>query len=346
MASMDLRLQNYTEQRGQQFYEQLRDRVKVHPGVRDAAIASLIPMGYDVNTVNVYLEGQPATGKSKGEIIFCNSVQPEYFRTLGVRLVQGRDFTKLDDSSAPRVAIVNETFAKKMFPGQDPLGKTFQTDRNGPKIQIVGVTGTGKYMFLYEPPQPFIYFPLAQKYQSSATLLVYSEGDPLRMIGAVREEARQLDSTLPLYDVMTMDSHVRYGKPLLPARLGAVLVGAFGVLGLILASVGVYGVIAYSVSQRTQELGIRAALGARPRNVITLVLRQGMTLSLIGMGIGGTLAFLMLRAMHSVLYGVGSIDFSTLGAVSLLLLAVAFVASYIPALRATKVDPVVALRHE
>ena len=144
MASMDLRLQNYTEQRGQQFYEQLRDRVKVHPGVRDAAIASLIPMGYDVNTVNVYLEGQPATGKSKGEIIFCNSVQPEYFRTLGVRLVQGRDFTKLDDSAAPRVAIVNEAFAKKMFPGQDPLGKTFQTDRNGPKIQIVGVTGTGK----------------------------------------------------------------------------------------------------------------------------------------------------------------------------------------------------------
>jgi hypothetical protein len=198
MASMDLRLQNYTEQRGQQFYEQLRDRVKVHPGVRDAAIASLIPMGYDVNTVNVYLEGQPATGKSKGEIIFCNSVQPEYFRTLGVRLVQGRDFTKLDDSAAPRVTIVNEAFAKKMFPGQDPLGKTFQTDRNGPKIQIVGVTGTGKYMFLYEPPQPFIYFPLAQKYQSSATLLVYSEGDPLRMIGAVREEARQLDSTLPL----------------------------------------------------------------------------------------------------------------------------------------------------
>src|SRR5215467_11742434 len=251
MASVDLRLQNYTEQRGQQFYEQLRDRVKAHPGVRDAAIAAVIPMGYDTNTVNVYLEGQAATDKSKGEIIFCNSVQPEYFRTLGVRLVQGRDFTKLDNAAAPLVAIVNEAFAKKMFPGQDPLGKTFQTDRNGPKIQIVGVTGTGKYMFLYEPPQPFIYFPLAQKYQSSATLLVYSDGDPQGMVGAVREEARQLDSTLPLYDVMTMDSHVRYGKPLLPARLGAVLVGAFGVLGFILASVGVYRVIAYSVSQRT-----------------------------------------------------------------------------------------------
>jgi len=346
MASMDLRLQNYTEQRGQQFYEQLRDRVKVYPGVRHAAVAALIPMGYDANTVNVYAEGQAATDKSKGEIIFCNSVQPEYFRTLGVRLLRGREFTEVDNASAPRVAIVNEAFAKKMFPGQDPLGKTFQTERSGPKTQIVGVTGTGKYMFLYEPPQPFIYFPLAQKYQSSATLLVYSEGDPQGMVGAVREETRQLDSTLPLYDVTTMDSHVRYGKPLLPARLGAMLVGAFGLLGLVLASVGVYGVIAYSVSQRTQELGIRAALGARPLNVITMVLRQGMTLSLIGMGIGATLAFLTLRAMHSVLYGVGSTDFPTLGAVSLLLLAVAFVASYIPALRATKVDPVIALRHE
>jgi predicted permease len=261
-------------------------------------------------------------------------------------LVQGREFTKRDNATAPRVAIVNEAFAKKIFPGQDPLGKTFQTDRSGPKIQIVGVTGTGKYMFLYEPPQPYIYFPLAQKYQSSATLLVYSEGDPQGLVAAVREEAQQLDSTLPLYDVTTMDSHVRYGKPLLPARLGAMLVGAFGLLGLILASVGVYGVISYSVSQRTQELGIRTALGARPLNVITMVLRQGMTLALIGMSIGVTLALLMLRAMHSVLYGVGSTDFQTLGAVSLLLLAVAFVASYIPAVRATKVDPVVALRHE
>jgi predicted permease len=344
MASMDLRLQNYTEQRGQQFYEQLRDHVKRHPGVRNAAIAALIPMGYDANAVYVYAEGQAAIDKSKGESIFCNSVQPEYFRTLGVPLVQGREFTKLDNAAAPRV--VNEAFAKKMLPGQDPLGKTFQTDRSGPKIQIVGVTGTGKYMFLYEPPQPYIYFPLAQKYPSSATLLVYSEGDPQGLVAAVREEAQQLDSTLPLYDVTTMDSHVRCGKPLLPARLGAMLVGTFGLLGLILASVGVYGVIAYSVSQRTQELGIRTALGARPLNVITMVLRQGMTLALIGMGIGVTLALLMRRAMHAVLYGVGSTDFPTLGAVSLLLLAVAFVASYIPALRAIKVDPVVALRHE
>ena len=346
MLSMDLRLQGYTEQRGQQFYEQLRDRVKARSGVRDVAFAANIPMGYDTGAENIFPEGQAATNKSQTELAFANYVQPEYFRTLGVAVVQGREFSKLDSASAPRVAIVNQSFANKFWPGQDAMGKTFQTERDGPKIQIVGLTRTGKYLFLYESPQPYLYFPMAQRYASHAALLVYTDGDPHRLVEPVREEVRALDSTLPLYDVGTMDEHVRYGKPLLPARLGAMLVGAFGLLGLVLASVGVYGVIAYSVSQRTQELGIRAALGARPGNVISMVLRQGMSLSLIGMAIGVTLAFLMLRALRSVLFGVGTTDLPTLGVVSLLLLLVAFVASYIPALRATKVDPVIALRHE
>lgn len=346
MVSMDLRLQNYNEQRGQQFYEQLRDRVKSRSGVREAAFTANIPMGYDISSENIFPEGQALSGKSQAEMVFANYVQPEYFRTLGVPVTEGREFTRLDRADSPRVAIVNEAFAKKFWPGQDAIGKTFQTERDGPKIQIVGVTRTGKYLFLYEGPTPFIYLPLAQKYSSRATLLVYSDGDPHRLLEPVREEVRQLDSTLPLYDVSTMDEHVRYGKPLLPARLGAMLVGAFGLLGLILASVGVYGVISYSVSQRTQELGIRTALGARPLNVISMVLKQGMSLSLTGMGIGLVLAFLMLRALRSVLYGVGATDLPTLAGVSLLLLVVAFVASYIPALRATRVDPVIALRHE
>jgi predicted permease len=346
MVSMDLRLQGYTEQRGQQFYEQLRDRVKARSGVRDVAFAANIPMGYDTGAENIFPEGQVASSKFQTELVFANYVQPEYSRTLGVAVIEGREFSKLDNATGPRVAIVNQSFANKFWPGQDPIGKTFQTERDGPKIQIVGLTRTGKYLFLYESPQAYVYFPLAQKYSSHATLLVHTDGDPHRLLEPVREEVRQLDSTLPLYDIGTMDEHVRYGKPLLPARLGAMLVGAFGLLGLILASVGVYGVISYSVSQRTQELGIRAALGARPGNVIYMVLRQGMSLSLIGMAIGVTIAFLMLRAMRSVLYGVGTTDLPTLAAVSLLLLMVAFIASYIPALRATKVDPVIALRHE
>lgn len=346
MLSMDLRLQNYNEQRGQQFYEQLRDRVKARPGVREAAFTANIPMGYDASAENIFPEGQGLSNKSQAETVFGNYVQPEYFRTLGVPVSKGREFTRLDRADSPRVAIVNEAFAKKFWPGQEAIGKTFQVERDGPKVQIVGITPTGKYLFLYESPTPFLYLPLAQKYSTRATLLVYSDGDPHRLIEAVREEVRGLDPTLPLYDVGTMDDHVRYGKPLLPARLGAMLVGAFGLLGLILASVGVYGVISYSVSQRTQELGIRTALGARPLNVISMVLKQGMSLSLIGLGIGVTLAFLMLRALRSVLYGVGSTDLPTLAAVSSLLLFVAFVASYIPALRATRVDPVIALRHE
>jgi predicted permease len=346
MLSMDLRLQGYSDERGQQFFEQLRDRVKARPGVRGAAFASFIPMGYDNASVSVYLQGQIASDKSQVENIICNSVQPEYFQTAGVPVIQGREFAATDTAASPRVAIVNEAFAKKIWPGQDPIGKTFQTEKKGPAVQVVGMTRTGKYLFLYEPAIPYVYFPMAQNYRSAAVLFVYSQADPLLLVEPVREEVRALDPTLPLYDITTMEAHVRYGKPLLPARLGAMLVGVFGLLGLALASVGVYGVISYSVSQRTQELGIRTALGAQRINVIGMVLRQGMTLSLVGMAIGLALAALLLRGLHTVLYGVGSTDFLTFGTVSALLLIVAFVASYIPALRATKVDPVIALRHQ
>lgn len=346
MLNLDLGLQGYKEERGQQFYKQLTARIKSLHGVRDAAITAHIPMGYDNSLVNVFPEGQVIDDKSKTELAFDDKVQPEYFRTAGVKVIRGREFTELDSAQAPKVAIVNDAFAKKFWPGQDPIGKTFRTEKTGPLIQVVGLTSTGKYLFLYESPQLYVYFPVAQRYVSGATLVVYTQNDPLELVAPVREEIRQLDSGLPVFDVTTMDSHVRYGKPLLPARLGAMLVGAFGLLGLALASVGVYGVISYSVSQRTQELGIRAALGARPRNVISMVVRQGMSLAVAGLVIGLILAFLLLRGLHAVLYGVGSTDFPTFGVVSILLLSVAFVATYIPALRATRVDPVIALRHE
>lgn len=346
MMNVDLGLQGYKEERGQQFYKQLTEHLKALPGVRDATITAHIPMGYDNSAVNIFPEGQAIDDKSKTEMAFDDKVQPNYFRTAGVAVTQGREFTEADTATSPKVAIVNEAFAKKIWPGQDAIGKTFRTEKSGPPIQVVGLTRTGKYLFLYESPQLFLYFPLAQHYVSAATVMVYSQNDPGELVAAVREQIRQLDSQLPVFDVTTMDAHVRYGKPLLPARLGAMLVGAFGLLGLALASVGVYGVISYSVSQRTQELGIRAALGAQPFNVISMVVRQGMSLACIGLSIGLVLAFLLLRGLHAVLYGVGSTDFPTFGAVSALLLGVAFVATYIPALRATRVDPVIALRHE
>jgi predicted permease len=346
MLNVDLGLQGYTEQRGQQFYKQLTERVKALPGVRNAAVASYIPMGYDASLVNVFPEGRVIDEKSKTETAFYDIADSQYFRTAGVPVIEGREFTEADTASAPKVAIVNDTFAKKIWPGQDPLGKIFRTEKTGPPIQVVGLTRTGKYLFLYETPQLYVYFPVAQKYFSGATLFVYSAGDPGHLASAVREQIRQLDGSLPVYGVTTMDDHVHYGKPLLPARLGAMLVGAFGLLGLVLASVGVYGVISYSVSQRTQEIGIRTALGAQRSNVLAMVLRQGMSMALIGTAMGIVLAFLLFRGLRTVLYGVQSTDLATLAAVSVLLLAVAFVASYVPALRATKVDPVVALRNE
>jgi len=242
MIAMDLGLQRYNEQRGQQFYRQLTERVKTLPGVRDASITSYIPMGYDNSLVNIFPEGQAIEDKSKTETAFDDRAQPGYFRTAGVPVIRGREFTEADNATSPKVAIINETFAGKIWPGQDPIGKIFRTEKDGPAIQVVGLTRTGKYLFLYESPQMFVYFPMVQRYSSAATLMVYSEVEPQRLAEPVREQIRQLDSGLPVYDIQTMETHVQYGKPLLPARLGAMLVGAFGLLGLVLASVGVFGV--------------------------------------------------------------------------------------------------------
>jgi predicted permease len=303
-------------------------------------------MGYDNSLVNVFPEGQAIDDKSQTETAFDDRVEPTYFRAAGVPVIEGREFTEADTATAPKVAIVNETFAKKIWPGRDAVGKVFRIEKNGPPIQVVGLTRTGKYLFLYESPQLYVYFPIAQRYYSSGTLMVYSENDPQQLTAAVRDQIRQMDTGLPVFGVTTMEAHVKYGKPLLPARLGAMLVGAFGVLGLVLATIGVYGVVSYSVSQRSQEIGIRTALGAQSWNVLGMVLRQGMTMAVLGTSIGIALAFLLFRGLHSVLYGVESTDLVTLAAVSTLLLGVAFAASYVPALRATRVDPVVALREE
>jgi len=344
--TMDLGLQGYNEERGQQFYKQLSERVRSIPGVRDAAIGGYIPMGYENSLVNIFPEGRVIDDKTKTESAFDDEVQPNYFRTAGTPVIQGREFTEADSATSPKVAIVNEAFAKKIWPGENPVGKSFRTKKDGPPIQVVGVTRTGKYLFLYETPQLFVYLPLAQSYLSGANLFVYTEGDPQQLVAAVREQISQLDASLPVFGVNTMDAHVKYGKPLLPARLSAMLVGAFGLLGLVLASVGVYGVVSYSVSQRTHEIGIRTALGAQRSNVLAMVLKQGMSMALIGTAVGLVLSFLLFRGLTSVLYGVKSTDFATLGAVSAILLSVAFAASYVPALRATRVDPVVALREQ
>ena len=346
MMSFDVGLQGYDPPQGKQFYQQLLDRVNALPGVRSASMSRMIPMGYDASFDDIHVEGQPSTNKEEKQSAFNDVVTSGYFQTMRIPLLQGRGFTLQDSESAPPVAIVNEAMAQQFWPGLDPLGKRFQVNNGGPYLQIVGIAKTGKYLYLYEAPRSFFYQPLAQSYQTPMTLEVYTEDDPRSLIAAIREQIRSLDSNLPVYAVNTMSSHIRDGKAMLPARLAATLVGVFGLLGLLLAAVGIYGVMSYSVSQRTQEIGVRMALGAEPNEVVRLVLKQGMLLALIGLGIGLILSFLATRAMRTILYGVSSTDIVTFGVISLLLALVALLASYIPARRATKVDPLMALRCE
>jgi putative ABC transport system permease protein len=287
-----------------------------------------------------------------GESTEINSsfVSPGYFETLRIQLLQGRTFQNQDNANAPGVALINEAFARRYWPGQQPLGKRIQMGavRSGvndaPYTTVVGVVKDGKYATLGEEATPFIYLNLAQNYGPSPTLIVRTRGNPLDSLPAVRGEAAALDKNLPLYDVKTMRQHL--GLALLPARLAGSVLGVFGLVALTLAAAGIYGVMAYSVAQRTREIGIRMALGANARDVLRLVARQGMTLVLIGMAIGLAAALAMTQLLKSLLFGVSATDPLTFGAIALLLAAVALLACWIPARRATKVDPMVALRRE
>jgi len=243
--------------------------------------------------------------------------------------------------------LVNEAFVRRYWPGQEAIGTHLGRGDPGnsdSRLEVVGVVKDGKYETLGEDAKPFFYFNLAQRYESSSTLVVRTKGDPVGYFASVRSEIAALDQSLPLFEVKTMRQHL--GVALLPARLAGSVLGIFGLVALILAATGIYGVMAYSVSQRTREIGIRMALGARSSDVLSMVVRQGMKLVAIGGAIGLTAALALTRMMTSLLYGVSPTDPLTLGAISLLLILVALLACYLPGLRATRVDPMIALRYE
>jgi putative ABC transport system permease protein len=265
---------------------------------------------------------------------------------MGIPVLRGREFTQRDDESSPRVAIVNDTMARRYWPDEDALGKRFALKREGPYLEVVGVVRDGKYVFLGEDPRAFFYIPFGQNYRGDMTLFLHNSGDDAMALAGVRQVVRELDPELPLYDVKTMKTHLRDGLALLFVRLGARLATAFGLLGLVLAVVGVYGVVSYSVSQRIHEIGIRMALGASGSDVLRLVVGQGLMLTLAGVAIGLGASLMVTRVMTSLLYGVSATDPLTFGVIALVLAGVAVAASFIPARRALKVDPMVALRYE
>ncbi len=342
--SFDVSLQGYNEQRGRAFQKQVLERAQALPQIENAALTDYLPLGLNYNDSTIYIEGTEFKGASTLPIAIPIESSPGYFDVMGIPL-RGRDFRDDENKKESRVAIVNETFAKKFFNGQDPIDRRFNW--HGPKdpfFEIVGVVPDGKYNSLGENPKPAVYTPLYQDYSGTVTLVARTRGDPHQVLNALRAEVQKLDPSISLYATKTLKEHM--GTSLFPARMAAIALGSFGVLALILAAVGIYGVMSHVVAGRTREIGLRMALGAQLSDVQKLILKQGMFLAAIGSVCGLVIALGGARMMKSLLYGVSTSDPITFTCVALLLFGIAFLACWIPARRASRVEPMIALRAE
>ncbi len=341
--SFDVGLQGYDDAKGRTFYRRVMERAAAIPGVRSVAATDVLPLSLDYSSNVIYIEGQPVTSKSDMPLAIPYSVSPKYFETMGIPL-RGRDFLPTEDKKESRIAIVNETFARRFFKGQDAIGKRYNhTGPNDPFWEIIGVVPDGKYNTLGEEPKAVVYRPL-RYFDSTFVLVARTEGDPRAVLATLRREVQQLDPTLPIYDVKTLTEHMNI--PLFPAKMAAGVLACFGALALMLAAVGIYGVMSYVVAGRTREIGLRMALGAQSADILRLIMRQGMLLAVIGTAIGLTIGFGGTRLLKTLLYGVSASDPITFAAVTLLLGSVALLACWLPAHRATRVDPMIALRSE
>jgi putative ABC transport system permease protein len=339
----------YDEAAGKRFYTEALRRVESLTGVRAASLAGFLPLGNDNSLQGPVLkEGEPDPGPGKGISIYCNWVAPNYFTAVKTSLVMGRDFTDRDKSDAPRVVIVNQEFARKFYGGEhNALGKRIRLWwSGGPLMEIVGIAKDGLYISLYEDPRPYMFLPVYQLYNQSMTLLVSanSAGDLKAVAEGARREITRLDGRVPVFGVFMAEQNMSYAY--WNHRLAAGMASVFGLLVLLLATMGLYSVMSYVVSQRTREIGIRMALGAQVRDVLKLVLRQGLKLVLLGVALGTAASLLATRLVKSLLLGVSATDPLTFVAIAALLTLVAMLACWIPARRAAKVDPMVALRTE
>jgi predicted permease len=352
MASVDLGLQGYKPDQGRQFLERLTERVKTLPGVESATIGSSVPFDNYFETravipADLSAAHDPANQDDALQA-GVNRVDPGYFQTMGVTLLRGREFTEHDRDSSARVAVVNETLAERLWPGQEALGKRFRWQSSTNPIEVIGVARNGKYVLLGEAPRPYVYVPIAQEYASLITLHARSTtGDPLALAPALQGIFRDLDPDLPVFNVRTMEEHLRTSAfGFLPLRMGAVLAGAQGLVGLLLAVMGVYGVVSYSVSQQTRDIGIRVALGARKLDVFRLVSRSGLRPAILGLVLGLAASLALARLLAVLLYGLNPVNVPVFTVVVLLMLGVSLLACWLPARRAAHVDPVTALRQE
>jgi predicted permease len=341
IADLAPELQGYDRARSEELYRRLRETLVTRPNVRAVGYTAIVPLGLSESDSYVEVAGY-TPAKNENMSLELNWVTPGYFEAMGITMKEGRGFTDRDDSTSVRVMVVNEQMAKKYWAGTSPIGRTVKY--GGQEHTVVGVVPTGKYRRLGEPPTPFYYLAQAQHWNRGMSIVIRTAGDPLAVAPALRSAVTAFDETLPVSDIRTMTRHL--GIALMPARLAGAALGVFGLLGLVLASIGMYGVMAYTVSQRRREIGIRMAIGAAGRDVVGMIMRQGLTLVIIGaaIGIGGALG--ASRLLRGILYSPSVIDPLTFAGVPLLLAAVAALASWLPARRASGVDPLEALRRE
>lgn len=328
------------------FYSRLMDRVAMLPGVTSAAASWWLPLSGSEITLDVDNPEHPLPEADR-PITQANSVTPDYFKTLHIPLIRGRTFTERDDAKSPPVTVVNEIFARQFFPGQDPIGKRITpsgtADGQKPPVrEIVGVVGDAKAISLIAKAKPQLYFPHQQFARPGMSLLVRTANDPHAIVPALREAAAGFDKNVPIFRPRTLEEYVSLSVA--QPRFNALLVGLFSVVALLLAAAGIFGVMSYSVTQRTQEIGIRLALGAQRGDVLRLIVVQGMRLVALGVGAGLIMALGLNRLLEGLLYEVSATDFSTLLMVSAVLALIAFLACWWPARRASGIDPMVALR--
>jgi putative ABC transport system permease protein len=329
------------------FFHQAEERIRALPGVRSVGIVNYLPLYGGLGSATGFaVEGRPAPPPGEEPSTNVRVSDAGYFQTIGIPVLRGRNFTEVEDAEARHVVIVSESFARKYFPGEDPVGKRVAVemfDKPTP-TEIVGVVGDVRYDSLTDAAEPTVYFPHPELTYPFMTLVIHADGDPTQLTPAIRREISGLDPEQPVSDVRTMTQVM--AETVGRARFSTLLFGLFAGLATLLAAVGIFGVMNYSVTLRTREIGLRMALGAQPARVLVLVLRQGLVLTLVGVGLGLAVSLALTRVMSSLLFGVDATDPATFAAIVPLLTAVSLIACYIPARRATRIDPLVALRYE
>jgi len=345
MMSFNPSLVRYNQAQSQQFFKQLADRARNAAGVKSVALANVIPMGAGGDEVTIVPEGYQFPKGQESVDVICNTIDENYFDTMRIPIVSGRAFRAADTATAPRVAIVNEELARHYWPAQNPIGKRFRLDdAKGPWFEIVGVAKTTRYRWFAEPPTDSLYLALTQHPRPRITLLAESYGDPSSLLAPLREVVRGLDANQPIFDVRTMED-LYQARAVSNPNMIVQTIAAMGLVGLLLALVGLYGLVSFSAGRRTREIGIRMAIGAERTSVLHMVMRQGLRLSLIGVGVGLIAGFGADHAMGAILQDTQT-DWRMYALVPPMLLAVTLLAAYIPARRASRIDPMKALRYE